>query len=84
MTLLIMLTTGQLIIVLTQHTAATYCQPCHTTYKPSNGILGPLPKIRQGVNQDSDFYSSYQGTDHIKKVPQEIRLSIRVTVLIGL
>ena len=41
---------------------------------PATGYLTLYPRYCQGVNQDSDFYSSYQGTSGVKKVSQEIRL----------
>jgi iron complex outermembrane receptor protein len=68
--------------------AATYssAMPYYFT-NPATGYLTLYPRYCQGVNQDSDFYSSYQGTDHIKKVSQEIRLSNqgdRVDWIVGL
>ena len=55
--------------------AATYsaAKPYYFT-NPATGYLTLYPRYCQGVNQDSDFYSSFQGTDHVKKVSQEIRL----------
>ena len=55
--------------------AATYSasMPYYFT-NPATGYLTLYPRYCQGVNQDSDFYSSYQGTSGVKKVSQEIRL----------
>ena len=68
--------------------AATYSagMPYYYT-NPATGYLTLYPRYCQGVNQDSDFYSSYQGTDHVKKVSQEIRLQSqgdRVDWIVGL
>jgi len=54
---------------------------------PATGYLTLYPRYCQGVDQDSDFYSSYQGTDMAKKVSQEIRLQgqgERVDWIVGL
>ena len=55
--------------------AATYSasMPYYFT-NPATGYLTLYPRYCQGVNQDSDFYSSSQNTSGVKKVSQEIRL----------
>ena len=68
--------------------AATYsaAKPYYYT-NAATGYLTLYPRYCQGVNQDSDFYSSSQNTSGVKKVSQEIRLQSqgdRVDWIVGL
>ena len=70
------------------YSAADYsaAMPYYYT-NPATGYLTLYPRYCQGVDQDSDYYSSYQGTDMAKKVSQEIRLQgqgERVDWILGL
>jgi iron complex outermembrane receptor protein len=68
--------------------AATYSggMPYYYT-NPASGYLTLFPRYCQGVDQDSDFYSTSQGWDQAKKVSQEIRLQgqgDRIDWIVGL
>ena len=72
----------------TAYPGMTFAQVMPYYYtNPATGYLTLFPRYCQGVDQDSDFYSTQQNTSGVKKVSQEIRLqgeTERVDWIVGL